>query len=58
MTHCPTTSIASTPLAALSLLAAIGSGGLYTCCAVLLGATALSTRLLGPRTNNQQLDTI
>jgi len=46
------------PLAALSLLAAIGSSGLYTCCAILLGATALTIRLLGPRTNNQQLDTI
>jgi putative MFS transporter len=46
------------PLAALSLLAAIGSGGLYTCCAILLGATALAILLLGPRTNNQQLDTI
>jgi MFS transporter, putative metabolite:H+ symporter len=46
------------PLAALSLLAAIGSGGLYTCCALVLGATALAIRLLGPRTNNQQLDTI
>jgi MFS transporter, putative metabolite:H+ symporter len=46
------------PLAALSLLAAIGSSGLYTCCAILLGATALAIRLLGPRTNNQQLDTI
>ena len=46
------------PLAALSLLTAIGSSGLYTCCAILLGATALAIRLLGPRTNNQQLDTI
>jgi putative MFS transporter len=46
------------PLVALSLLAAIGSGGLYACCAVLLGATALIIRLLGPRTNNQQLDAI
>jgi len=46
------------PLAALSLLAAIGSSGLYTCCAILLGASALTIRLLGPRTNNQQLDTI
>jgi putative MFS transporter len=46
------------PLAALSLLASIGSSGLYTCGAILLAATALTIRLLGPRTNNQQLDTI
>jgi putative MFS transporter len=46
------------PLGALTLLSAIGSGGLYSCCAVLLGVTALVIRLLGPRTNNQQLDTI
>ena len=46
------------PLGALTLLSAIGSGGLYACCAVLLCATALAIRLLGPRTNNQQLDTI
>jgi putative MFS transporter len=46
------------PLAALSLLAAIGSGGLYIGCAILLGASALAIRLLGPRTNNRQLDTI
>jgi putative MFS transporter len=46
------------PLAALSVLAAIGSSGLYTCGAILLAATALTIRLLGPRTNNQQLDTI
>jgi putative MFS transporter len=44
------------PLGALTLLSVIGSGGLYSCCAVLLGATALVIRLLGPRTNNQQLD--
>jgi MFS transporter, putative metabolite:H+ symporter len=46
------------PLVTLSLLAAIGSGGLYACCALLLGATAVTIRLLGPRTNNQQLDAI
>jgi putative MFS transporter len=46
------------PLGALTLLSAIGSGGLYTCCALLLCATALTIRLLGPRTNNQQLDSI
>ena len=46
------------PLVALTLLSAIGSGGLYACSAVLLGATALTIGLLGPRTNNQQLDTI
>jgi putative MFS transporter len=46
------------PLGALTLLSAIGSGGLYACCAVLLGAMAGTIRLLGPRTNNQQLDTI
>jgi putative MFS transporter len=46
------------PLGALTLLSAIGSGGLYACCAVLLGVTALVIRLLGPRTNNQQLDAI
>lgn len=44
------------PLGALTLLSVIGSRGLYSCCAVLLGATALVIRLLGPRTNNQQLD--
>jgi putative MFS transporter len=46
------------PLGALTLLSAIGSGGLYACCAVLLCATAGAIQLLGPRTNNQQLDTI
>jgi hypothetical protein len=40
------------------LLSAIGSGGLYACCAVLLGAMTIAIRLLGPRTNNKQLDAI
>jgi hypothetical protein len=35
-----------------------GPFGFYACCAVLLGAMAGTIRLLGPRTNNQQLDTI
>jgi MFS transporter, putative metabolite:H+ symporter len=46
------------PLAALTLLAAIGPGGLYACCALLLAVMAVVIRLLGPRTNNRQLDTI
>jgi putative MFS transporter len=46
------------PLGALTLLSAIGSGGLYACCAVLLGAMTIAIRLLGPRTNNKQLDAI
>lgn len=46
------------PLGALTLLAAIGPGGLYTCCAVLLVAMAVAVRTLGPRTNRRQLDTI
>jgi hypothetical protein len=46
------------PFSALTLLSAIGSGGLYACCALLLSALALTIRLLGPRTNNQQLDSI
>lgn len=46
------------PLSALTLLSAIGSGGLYACCALLLSCLAIAIRLLGPRTNNQQLDTI
>jgi hypothetical protein len=36
----------------------IGAGGLYACCALLLVAMALAIRLVGPLTNNQQLDTI
>jgi putative MFS transporter len=46
------------PLCALTLLSAIGPGGLYTCCALLLAIMALAIRLLGPRTNNRQLDAI
>jgi putative MFS transporter len=46
------------PLAALTLLSAIGPGGLYACCALLLAVMAVVIRLLGPRTNNRQLDTI
>jgi MFS transporter, putative metabolite:H+ symporter len=46
------------PLGTLALLSATGPGVLYACCAVLLAATALTVRLLGPRTNNEQLDTI
>jgi hypothetical protein len=46
------------PLGALTLLADIGAVGLYACCASLLSALALTIRLLGPLTNNQQLDSI
>jgi len=46
------------PFVALTLLAAIGAGGLYTCCALLLVAMTVVIRILGPRTNNQRLDTI
>jgi MFS transporter, putative metabolite:H+ symporter len=46
------------PLTALTLLSAIGAGGLYGCCALLLSGLALAIRSFGPRTNNQQLDTI
>jgi MFS transporter, putative metabolite:H+ symporter len=46
------------PLTALTLLSTIGAGGLYGCCALLLSGLALAVRLFGPRTNNQQLDTI
>ncbi|HEV3362164.1 MAG TPA: MFS transporter [Pseudonocardiaceae bacterium] len=46
------------PLTALSLLSAIGPGGLYTCCALLLAVMAVTIRLLGPRTTNRRLDTI
>jgi putative MFS transporter len=46
------------PLGTLALLSAAGAGVLYACCAVLLAATALTVRLVGPRTNNEQLDTI
>jgi hypothetical protein len=33
-------------------------GRLYTCCALLLAIMALTIRLLGPRTNNRQLDAV
>ena len=46
------------PLVALTLLSAIGPGGLYACCASLLVVMTIAVRILGPRTNNQQLDTI
>jgi len=46
------------PFVALPLLAAIGAGGLYTCCALLLVGMTIVIRILGPRTNNRQLDTI
>jgi putative MFS transporter len=46
------------PLGTLTLLSAVGPGGLYACCAILLGAMAVTIRLLGPRTNNRQLDAI
>ena len=41
-----------------TLLAAIGAGGLYTCCTLLLAGMALTIRLLEPLTDNQRLDTI
>jgi len=31
---------------------------LLACCALLLGGMTIAIRLLGPRTNNQQLDAI
>jgi putative MFS transporter len=46
------------PLAALPLLAAAGPTGLYACCALLLIAMAVAVRILGPRIQKQQLDTI
>jgi hypothetical protein len=46
------------PLAALTLLSAIGPGGLYACCALLLTGLALTIRLLGPHTDNRRLDAI
>jgi putative MFS transporter len=46
------------PLGALTLLSAIGSGGLYACSALLLCALAVTVRILGPRTNSRQLDAI
>jgi len=46
------------PPTALTLLSVIGPGGLYDYCALLLSGMALAVQLFGPRTNNQQLDTI
>lgn len=46
------------PFVAATLLAAVGAGGLYAGCAVLLGVMALVVRLLGPRTNGRCLDAI
>jgi putative MFS transporter len=46
------------PLGALTLLSTIGPGGLYACCGLLLAVMAVVIRLLGPRTNNRQLDAI
>lgn len=46
------------PFVAVSLLSAIGAGGLYACCAVLLTVMAVSVRMIGPRTNNLRLDAI
>jgi putative MFS transporter len=46
------------PLVALTVLSAIGPGGLYACCASLLVVMTIAVRILGPRTNNRQLDTI
>jgi hypothetical protein len=46
------------PLAALTLLSAIGPGCLYACCALLLTGLALTIRLLGPHSNNRRLDAI
>jgi putative MFS transporter len=46
------------PFSALTLLAAIGPGGLYLCSALLLATMALTVRILGPRTTNQRLDAI
>ncbi|WP_429423634.1 MFS transporter [Nocardia sp. GAS34] len=46
------------PLAALTLMSAIGPGGLYSAFAVLLVVMTITVRILGPRTNNASLDTI
>jgi len=46
------------PFGAVVLLSAVGSGGLYLSCALLLLVMAAAVRLLGPRTNSQRLDTI
>jgi hypothetical protein len=40
------------------VLSAIGPGGLYAGCASLLVVMTIAVRILGPRTNNRQLDTI
>lgn len=46
------------PFSAVLLLSAVGSGGLYAGCALLLVVMAVAVRILGPRTNNLRLDTI
>lgn len=46
------------PFVAVLLLSAVGAGGLYAGCAVLLVVMAIVVQLLGPRTNNLRLDTI
>jgi hypothetical protein len=45
------------PLVVLTLLSAIGPGGLYACCASLLVVITIDVRILGPRTNNRHLYT-
>jgi putative MFS transporter len=46
------------PAVALTALAAIGPAGVYTWCAASMVAMAIGIRVLGPRTNHQQLDHI
>lgn len=46
------------PFSALTLLSAVGPGGVYLCSALLLATMALIVRILGPRTTNQRLDAI
>lgn len=46
------------PFAAVVLLSAVGSGGLFLSCALLLLVMVVAVRILGPRTNSQRLDTI
>jgi putative MFS transporter len=46
------------PFSTLTLLAAVGPGGLYLRSALLLATMALTVRILGPRTTNQRLDAI
>jgi putative MFS transporter len=46
------------PFVAVALLSAVGAGGLYAACAVMLAAMAVAVRVLGPRTNNLRLDTV